>query len=105
MEEFHSKKSVFAFLCKTIVARNIMKYCWSNAIYYKEAFLYPINAKKYFSAAVDACFFIVDFTTKRELQECNVYDSIEDRNYKNKLGFYNNRLIVDIDKFQTQLFW
>jgi len=98
---FHTQKAAFAFLCKTIVARNILKYCWSLSIPYKEAALYPIDSQKYFSAAVDACFFFVDFTGKKHLSECSVYDNIETQKYIRKHGFYHNRIIVDIDKFKS----
>jgi hypothetical protein len=56
LEEFSLNRSIFAFLCKTSVARNILKYCWRNHIQHADAFLFPIDSKKYFNAAVDACY-------------------------------------------------
>lgn len=99
IEEFRYNKSVFAFLCKTSVARNILKYCWNNNIQYADASLFPIDSKKYFNAAVDACYFIIDISRKSKNTECIVYDSIENRVCKNKIGFYQNRLIGNIDNF------
>jgi hypothetical protein len=99
IEEFNCNKSIFAFLCKTSVARNILKYCWQNRIHYHDAFIFPIDSKKYFNAAVDACYFIIDASKKGIKKECIVYDSIENRLYKNKIGFYQERLIGNIDSF------
>ena len=99
IERFNKTKCVFAFLCKTIVARNLLKWCWDNNIYYKYSEIFPIDSKKYFNAAVDACFFIIDFTEKNGIKECKVYDSIETRNFISTHGFYKNKIIVDINKF------
>jgi len=101
LEEFNTRKSIFAFLCKTSVARNILKYCWKNNIYYNEASIFPIDSKKYFDAAVDACYFIIDSTKKKTTNECKVFDSIEKRNYKNTIGLYKNTMIVNMDTFKS----
>ncbi len=99
IEEFNSHKSIFAFLCKTIVARNILKYCYQNNVQYSNACIFPIDSKKYFEVSVDACYFVIDFARKETKNECIVYDSIETQVRKNTLGFYQNRLIKNIDDF------
>jgi hypothetical protein len=99
MERFNKTKCLFAFLCKTIVARNLLKWAWDNNVSYKYSEIFPIDSKKYFNAAVDACFFIIDFTEKTAIKECKVYDSIETRNFISTHGFYKNKIIVDINKF------
>jgi hypothetical protein len=99
IEEFNQQKSVFAFLCKTSVARSILKYCWNNSIYYREASIFPFDSKKYFDVAVDACYFVIDATEKRKVVECRVFDSVEKRNYKSTIGLYRNTMIVNIDTF------
>ena len=99
IERFNETKCVFAFLCKTIVARNLLKWTWDNNIPYKYSEIFPIDSKKYFNAAVDACFFIIDFTEKNGVKECKVYDSIETRNFISTHGFYKKKIIVDINQF------
>jgi len=101
LEEFSMYKSIFAFLCKTSVARNILKYCWKNSINYNEASIFPIDSKRYFSAAVDACYFIIDSTKKKAANECKVFDSIEKRNHKNTIGIYQNTIIANMDTFKS----
>jgi hypothetical protein len=101
IEIFYSQKTIFAFLCKTIVARNILKYCWDKNLSYKDAEIYPIDSKKYFNAAVDACFFVMDFTKKSNLKKCHVFDSIENKTMKNSLGFFQGKIIGDIDRFNS----
>jgi hypothetical protein len=101
IEAFNQQGSIFAFLCKTSVARNILKYCWNNNIYYHGASIFPIDSKKYFDAAVDACYFVIDATKKSAVVECRVFDSIEKRNYKSTIGFYKNTMIVNMDTFRS----
>ncbi|MDR1962584.1 MAG: N-6 DNA methylase [Planctomycetaceae bacterium] len=101
IEEYRSYNSVYAFLCKTSVARNILKYCWENNFFYKESSIYPIDSKKYFDATVDACFFIIDFSKKGTIKECHVYDSIENKSFSNTMGYFNNKMIVDINNFNS----
>jgi hypothetical protein len=101
LEVFNKKKCVFAFLCKTSVARNILKYCWKNEIYYNEAQIFPLDSKKYFDVSVDACYFIIDAIQKKQTTECKVFDSIEKKNYKSTIGIYNNTMIVNMDTFKS----
>ena len=101
IERFSKMKSVFAFLCKTIVARNLLKWIWDNGISYKESEIFPIDSKKYFNASVDACYFLIDFTDKIDRNECKVFDSIENRIFLYTHGYYKNKIIVDINKFSS----
>jgi 16S rRNA A1518/A1519 N6-dimethyltransferase RsmA/KsgA/DIM1 with predicted DNA glycosylase/AP lyase activity len=101
LEEFDAQKCVFAFLCKTSVARNILKYCWKNKICYNEASIFPIDSKKYFDAAVDACYFIIDATKKMVTNECKVYNSIEEKKHENTIGIYQNTMIINMDTFKS----
>jgi hypothetical protein len=99
INQFRESKIFIAFLCKNVVARNILKWCWDNGIQYRYAEIYPINSKQYFNAAVDACFFLMDMTERKNVRECGVYDSIENRRLVSTLGYHKNRMIVDINKF------
>jgi 16S rRNA A1518/A1519 N6-dimethyltransferase RsmA/KsgA/DIM1 with predicted DNA glycosylase/AP lyase activity len=101
LEEFKTYKTAFAFLCKTSVARNVLKYCWKNSIYYNDASIFPIDSKKYFNAAVDACYFVFDATNKKATNGCKVFDSIEGRNHKNTIGIYQNTMVVNMDTFKS----
>ncbi|MBF0102445.1 MAG: SAM-dependent DNA methyltransferase [Desulfobacterales bacterium] len=101
IEIFHQKNCVFAFLCKTIVARNLLKLLWDNAIQFKDASIYPIDSKKYFNAAVDACFFVINFSTKLKKQTCCIFNSIENRVLDKKYGYFNQMIINNYDFFSS----
>jgi len=101
IETFRLHKAIYAFLCKTSVARNILKYCWNQGIYYKESYIFPIDTKKYFKASVDACYFIVDASEKNRKKSSKVYESIENKIYKYDIGVYNNIMVCNTKTFNT----
>lgn len=90
IDNFSNKKSIFAFLCKISVAKKIMRRLWKNNFEYKTAEIYPIDSKKYFSAAVDACLFYLDCSEKKQAFELSVFESIENPVRKYMSGFYKN---------------
>ena len=60
---------------------------------------------KYFSAAVDACFFIIDFRMKCAQHTCDIYDSIEAKNAISTYGLFEDTLIKDFKRFQSHNFF
>ncbi|HBD94205.1 MAG TPA: SAM-dependent methyltransferase [Spirochaetia bacterium] len=101
IDYFCKYKTYFAFLCKTIVARNILKSIWQKNISYCESSIYPIDSKIFFSAAVDACFFTIDFRKKEQRYDCNIYDSIESTSLQTTYGYYDGMIINDYVNFQS----
>jgi hypothetical protein len=93
--------SVFAFLCKTSVARNILKNIWKNDIQYKESFIYPVDTAKYFNISADACYFIIDFREKFNNKICNVYNSIDNKSLATVYGYYPPLIIKNINEFNN----
>ena len=102
IEAFYHMKSVFAFLCKTIVVRNILKWMWQKNIEYKEGRVYPIDTKRYFNACCDASFFVLDFREKVDNKSCKLYDNIEDRTEINAYSCIENYVSCNISFLKKQ---
>jgi hypothetical protein len=57
IEGLRGKEAIIAMLCKTAVARKVIKAAWQQNIALSNTRLYKINALADFDAAVDACLF------------------------------------------------
>ncbi|WPY01854.1 N-6 DNA Methylase N-terminal domain protein (plasmid) [Candidatus Trichorickettsia mobilis] len=94
------RKGLIAVLCKTTIARKVLIHAWKYGINIGHTRIYKINALKYFNAAVDACFFIVDCTTNICKEKgCDVYETLDDEFPSNTIGYHSNMLISNVMLF------
>lgn len=98
IDTFHDKKVMYAFLCKASVAKKIMNRLWKKQYRYNSAELYPIDSRKYFDAAVDACLFVLDFTEKKVNSKLDIFISIENKTKRYTSGYVGNVYLEDISK-------
>ncbi|HMW08637.1 MAG TPA: hypothetical protein PKL30_25025 [Leptospiraceae bacterium] len=97
---FLTSDCMFAFLCKTSVARKILLSLSDNNIQPELIDIYPIDSKKYFNASVDACFFVFKLSSNKNKIFCNIYKSIEERIIVQTIGIENRTIVNNIHKFQ-----
>lgn len=73
-----------AVLCKTSVARKVLRHAWSSRFAFKDASIHSIDAAAEFGVAVDACLLQINFDARFEHgrakqesgQRCTVYDNL-----------------------------
>ena len=58
LDKLQNKNAVLAMLCKTTVARKVLKYVWNHNFRISETHLYIIDSKTYFNVSVSACLFV-----------------------------------------------
>lgn len=88
-----------AMLCKTSVARKLLNYLYSNKRHLSYCYTYGIDAKKYFSATVDACLLFCKFEPGLPQYSCDVFRSLESSDY-HRIGYHNKTLVRDIEVFE-----
>ncbi len=88
-----------AMLCKTSVARKVLKYVWANELKIKESKIFNINANKYFGVSVDACLFFCRTGEVSSNKSCCVYSELALNKKCSAVGFYKNELLADIEKY------
>lgn len=93
------RTGIVAMLCKTAVARKILIQAWKKNSPINAAWIFQINAKKHFDAAVDACFFVMAFNLKGNSRTCKVYKKMEDPNPYMELGYRDNILVANIKQY------
>jgi hypothetical protein len=98
-ETMNGKTGQIAMLVKTAVARKICFYAWSRNLKVKRAALFGINALKSFGAAVDACFFVMDFGVPTS-KEAEVYPSLSWESGCKRIGFRGGEIVADLDAYE-----
>lgn len=88
-----------AMLCKSSVARKVLKHAWKNGQFLAKCSITQINAMKHFGAAVDACFFIVRKGTAKDTQSCAVYENFEASEPLYHIGFNDNVMLSNAEGF------
>lgn len=87
-------------LCKTAVARNVLKFAQSRNLPIEEAAIYRIDAQRWFGAAADACFFLVRLGPGKPSYAADVFDSFDAPVKTATMGFVDGRLVADVDAYK-----
>lgn len=97
----HTKKIVLAMLCKTSVARKLLKRLWQESAEPIAAKLFRIDANKVFGANVDACLLYIDTAKSAQRQDkiCEVYASLDLSTYESTFGYRNNALVARTNEY------
>jgi methylase of polypeptide subunit release factors len=90
-----------AVLCKTSVARKLLRHIWEKGLTLKAANIFKIDALGHFGAAVDACFFVLQRGTQARAASCSVFDSLESETPSHVLGFVDGHVVSDLAAFNT----
>lgn len=97
----NSRDAIIAVLCKTSVARKVLKYAWKNQIKIQDAEIYLVDAKAYFDASVDACLLYANFSLgSNNENECKIFSSIDYTSQYETFGYRDGQLIGDIANFE-----
>lgn len=96
IDAIEGRNATLAMLCKTSVARRVLKSAWESEKPIARAAMYGIDSQSAFGVAVDACLLVVEFQDQRKsVQECCVYDSLAAQSASCRIGFRDSRVIAD----------
>ncbi len=99
-ESLNKQNAFFAMLCKTSVARKVLKYAWKNKIHLVNSAIYRIETEKYFNASVDSCLLFCEFSKTEQNTICKIFESLGTENPAQEIGYKNNELIASIDLYE-----
>ncbi len=99
-EWFRNKIGWIAMLCKTTVARKLLKHSEKSSIPLSGCNMYLIDTKRYFGATVDACLFVGKFNGEPCNYDCKVYDGIENKSFLKTIGIKNGHIIANIHYYE-----
>lgn len=77
IRELAGERPTIGLLCKTLVARNVLQFAAATDLPISNAVIRRIDAKRWFNAAVDACFFCLDVGQGESRYEADIYADLE----------------------------
>ena len=95
VKSLRGKPATIAMLCKTAIARKLLRFAWQNDGRIAKSSLHRIDAKKHFGASVDACLFLVQ-TGSAGATETPVFDDLYTRTPSKVFGLAGQDLVSDI---------
>jgi hypothetical protein len=95
VKALRGRPATIAMLCKTGIARKLLRFAWQNDGRIASASLHRIDAKKYFGASVDACLLLIQ-TGSAGLTEAPVFESLGAKTPSKVLGLAGQDLVSDI---------
>lgn len=99
-EASDKQKSYLAMICKTSVARKVLKYAWKNGIGLANSSIYRIETEKYFNASVDSCLLFCEFSDSIQNATCKIFPNLKAENTLQEIGFKNNELIASMELYE-----
>jgi SAM-dependent methyltransferase len=97
LEWIKSRDGKIAVLCKSSVARKIVRSLYKQKIFGAKARIHAIDAQRYFGAAVEACLLVIEkqpFPT-----QCYVYESLDSKRHQYIISDEDGVLIRDLDSY------
>jgi hypothetical protein len=88
------RQAVIAMLCKTAVARKVLRHVWQQATF-GEASIYLIDAAGVFNVTVDACLFVYDTGKTNTDQVCPGYKELGATRPLHQIGYQQGQLIAN----------
>lgn len=89
-----------AVLCKSSVARKLLHQAWKNRLPVSDAQIYSIDANKHFSAAVDACFLVIEIGAGPVSQDCAIFDSLSNLQPSRVIGYHDDTVVSDVEGYK-----
>ena len=99
VEWFTNREGTIALLCKYSVARKVIKQVRKKSGNRFSVSIYLIDAKAFFGASVEACFFVLS-TSNITSSDCNVYNDLKSNQVLQVIGERDGLILKDIEKYE-----
>jgi len=99
LESLNNKSGCIAMLCKTAIARKVLKHGWVNSFNISRPSLHLIDAAMHFGASVDACLLIVHTGVRESSLTADVYSDLSFDHKLTTFGLIGNELVADVKEY------
>lgn len=101
IHELSHSDATIALICKTGVARNVIRYCYDKNLAVSNLAMYKIDAKKWFDASVSACLFVLKIDHRNICYDVRQFNHLSANESESVLKFENKALIANTENYQT----
>ena len=101
INELAEEKATIAFLCKTSVARSVLRYAKQAGLPITSAEMRSIDAKKWFGVAADACLFTLKTGRTMHDYRAEVFTSLSGVSPIATIGFVREHFVSDVKTYQS----
>lgn len=102
--ELSDQQPTIALLCKTSVARNVLKYAADVALPISQSVIRRIDAKKWFGANVDACLFVTEVGGSTPNYDAAVYADLTSTEPETVIGVREGYLTANVQLHASMSF-
>jgi len=95
-----NQDAVLAMLCKTSVARKVLRHAWRNNFRLAETSMHMIDVERYFNVFVEACLLICRSGETLDTKRCFVYEGLSNKKNIAVIGMCNSELVADLEKYE-----
>lgn len=99
VQRLSGRSAVLAMLCKTAVARKVLRHAWTQDLPMESAAVYAIDARADFGAAVDACLLVCILEPDSHAKECSVFGHLEALSADATFALCRGRMVADLEAF------
>jgi hypothetical protein len=100
LESLNERSACIAMLCKTAVARKVLRYGWVNHFRMGTPSLHLIDAAKHFGVAVSACLLVIRTGAPEPNLTAGVYRDLSFDHRLATLGIKGTELVADLDEYE-----
>ncbi len=102
LEWLSGRDATLAMLCKTAVARKVLRHAWQHELQIRRAEIHKIDAAAGFGAAVDACLLVCFMQPDTCSRDCDTFESLDDTSRRRTIGYHDGRVIADVELYRRR---
>lgn len=99
LESLGSQRGCMAMLCKTAVARKVLRHSWVNRFNINRATIHLIDASVHFGVTVDACLLIVHTGAPAASLTADTYSDLSFDHKLITFGLVGRNLVANVDEY------
>ena len=100
LDKLQHRRAVLAMLCKTAVARKVLKHIWTRDFSISDTRLYTVDAKAHFNVSAPACLLVCRAGPPAEAKACGVFSGVSTARKISAIGMHEATLLADHKKYK-----